>query len=199
MANENPTGRRCRRPHDPRRSRPLSAGLFEIARAGIREELAQYPEAAQRAAAPASGRGRLRKAAGDAGRLHRSRPATCATCSATSRRYRRGERVRAGDNRARGASRPARPARGGREQCSLTLPPASGTTWRAAASLQTSPRRSLSLRASVHRTEISQLERGLRIARIDTLVKLRDALEVSSDDLLAGIVWTPVITGRVAS
>lgn len=47
----------------------------------------------------------------------------------------------------------------------------------------------LSLRASVHRTEVSQLERGLRVARIDTLVKLRDALEVSADDLLAGIVW----------
>jgi len=47
----------------------------------------------------------------------------------------------------------------------------------------------VSLRASLHRTEISQLERGLRIARIDTLVKLRDALEVSSDDLLSGIVW----------
>ncbi len=47
----------------------------------------------------------------------------------------------------------------------------------------------VSLRASVHRTEVSQLERGLRIARIDTLVKLRDALEVSADDLLAGIVW----------
>lgn len=47
----------------------------------------------------------------------------------------------------------------------------------------------LSLRASLHRTEISQLERGLRIARIDTLVELRDALEVSADDLLAGITW----------
>ena len=30
----------------------------------------------------------------------------------------------------------------------------------------------LSIRASVHRTEISQLERGLRIPRIDTLAKL---------------------------
>lgn len=30
----------------------------------------------------------------------------------------------------------------------------------------------LSVRASLHRTEISQLERGLRIARVDTLVKL---------------------------
>jgi transcriptional regulator with XRE-family HTH domain len=47
----------------------------------------------------------------------------------------------------------------------------------------------LSLRASLHRTEISQLERGLRIARIDTLIKLKDALEVSADDLLVGITW----------
>lgn len=47
----------------------------------------------------------------------------------------------------------------------------------------------LSLRASLHRTEISQLERGLRIARIDTLIKLKDALEISADDLLAGITW----------
>jgi transcriptional regulator with XRE-family HTH domain len=47
----------------------------------------------------------------------------------------------------------------------------------------------VSSRSSLHRTEISQLERGLRIARIDTLVKLRDALEVSTDDLLAGIKW----------
>jgi transcriptional regulator with XRE-family HTH domain len=47
----------------------------------------------------------------------------------------------------------------------------------------------LSLRASLHRTEISQLERGLRLARIDTLVKVKDALEVSADDLLDGIAW----------
>ncbi len=46
-------------------------------------------------------------------------------------------------------------------------------------------------RASLHRTEVSQLERGLRLARIDTLVKLRDALKVSTDDLLAGIAWRP--------
>jgi transcriptional regulator with XRE-family HTH domain len=48
----------------------------------------------------------------------------------------------------------------------------------------------LSFRASVHRTEISQLERGLRIPRIDTLIKLMCCLEVSADDLLAGIAWT---------
>jgi transcriptional regulator with XRE-family HTH domain len=49
----------------------------------------------------------------------------------------------------------------------------------------------LSIRASVHRTEISQLERGLRVARIDTLVKLAVSLEVSPDELLTGIEWTP--------
>lgn len=49
----------------------------------------------------------------------------------------------------------------------------------------------LSVRASVHRTEISQLERGLRIARIDTLAKLCASLEVEPADLMEGIVWSP--------
>lgn len=49
----------------------------------------------------------------------------------------------------------------------------------------------LSVRASVHRTEISQLERGLRIARIDTLIKLAASLDVSADELLAGMTWDP--------
>ena len=49
----------------------------------------------------------------------------------------------------------------------------------------------LSSLASVHRTEISQLERGLRLCRIDTLIKLTCSLEVSADDLLAGITWSP--------
>lgn len=49
----------------------------------------------------------------------------------------------------------------------------------------------LAARASVHRTEISQLERGLRVARIDTLVKLAASLEASPAELLAGIVWEP--------
>ena len=49
----------------------------------------------------------------------------------------------------------------------------------------------LSVRASLHRTEISQLERGLRLARIDTLVKLAGALSVPATDLLEGIVWSP--------
>ena len=49
----------------------------------------------------------------------------------------------------------------------------------------------LGIRADVHRTEISQLERGLRVPRLDTIVKLRDVLGVRTDDLLAGIVWHP--------
>jgi transcriptional regulator with XRE-family HTH domain len=49
----------------------------------------------------------------------------------------------------------------------------------------------LSVRASVHRTEISQLERGLRTPRIDTLVKLAAGLEVTPGELLDGIEWTP--------
>jgi transcriptional regulator with XRE-family HTH domain len=49
----------------------------------------------------------------------------------------------------------------------------------------------LSVRASVHRTEISQLERGLRIARIDTLIKLAGSLEAAPEELLAGMAWDP--------
>ena len=49
----------------------------------------------------------------------------------------------------------------------------------------------LSVRASLHRTEISQLERGLRVARVDTLVKLIGSLEITADELLAGLDWSP--------
>lgn len=49
----------------------------------------------------------------------------------------------------------------------------------------------LSVMASVHRTEISQLERGLRVARVDTLVKLAGSLEISADELLVGLDWSP--------
>jgi transcriptional regulator with XRE-family HTH domain len=49
----------------------------------------------------------------------------------------------------------------------------------------------LSYLASLHRTEISQLERGLRLCRIDTLVKLKSSLEVSADELLTGLDWSP--------
>jgi transcriptional regulator with XRE-family HTH domain len=49
----------------------------------------------------------------------------------------------------------------------------------------------LSIRASLHRTEVSQLERGLRVPRIDTLVKLAASLECDSSELLIGIDWSP--------
>ncbi len=49
----------------------------------------------------------------------------------------------------------------------------------------------LGVRASVHRTEISQLERGLRVPRIDTLLKLAGGLATSPCELLAGMEWTP--------
>jgi transcriptional regulator with XRE-family HTH domain len=49
----------------------------------------------------------------------------------------------------------------------------------------------LSVRASLHRTEISQLERGMRVARIDTLAKLAGGLQVDPGELLAGMAWEP--------
>lgn len=46
--------------------------------------------------------------------------------------------------------------------------------------------------ASLHRTEIGLLEKGHRIPRVDTLVKLSAALGVRIDcALLKGIEWTP--------
>jgi transcriptional regulator with XRE-family HTH domain len=54
----------------------------------------------------------------------------------------------------------------------------------------------LGIRASLHRTEISLLEHGMRVARIDTLIKLADSMAVSPGDLLEGIHWTPGDTKR---
>jgi len=49
----------------------------------------------------------------------------------------------------------------------------------------------LGLRAALHRTEISQLERAKRVARIDTVAKLAGALGVPTSRLLDGIAWNP--------
>jgi transcriptional regulator with XRE-family HTH domain len=43
----------------------------------------------------------------------------------------------------------------------------------------------------LHRTEISQLERGLRDPRLDTILKLAAGIEVSPCDLIAGLRWRP--------
>jgi transcriptional regulator with XRE-family HTH domain len=51
---------------------------------------------------------------------------------------------------------------------------------------------SLSVRASLHRTEIGLLERGTRVPRIDTLLRLALALGVSPEELLDGLGWPPV-------
>ena len=49
----------------------------------------------------------------------------------------------------------------------------------------------LGLSAGLHRTEIGLLERGARVPRIDTLLKLTAALGVAAADLLDGITWEP--------
>ena len=54
----------------------------------------------------------------------------------------------------------------------------------------------LAVRASLHRTEIGLLERGERLARIDTAIKLAGALGVPLDHLIHGIAWTPGRTER---
>jgi transcriptional regulator with XRE-family HTH domain len=45
--------------------------------------------------------------------------------------------------------------------------------------------------AALHRTAVGQLERGERIPRADTLLRLAFALGVDVNALLGGIVWKP--------
>jgi transcriptional regulator with XRE-family HTH domain len=47
----------------------------------------------------------------------------------------------------------------------------------------------LGFRCELHRTEISLLERGGREPRLGTIVKLCGALDVTPDELCAGIRW----------
>ena len=44
-------------------------------------------------------------------------------------------------------------------------------------------------RAGLHQTELSLLERGLRLPRLDTIVKLAGAIEIEPCELLAGMTW----------
>ncbi|MGN6256960.1 MAG: helix-turn-helix domain-containing protein [Solirubrobacterales bacterium] len=44
-------------------------------------------------------------------------------------------------------------------------------------------------RAGLHRTEVSLIERGRRVPRLDTIVKLAGAVEVEPCALLAGMAW----------
>jgi transcriptional regulator with XRE-family HTH domain len=49
----------------------------------------------------------------------------------------------------------------------------------------------LGVRASLHRTEISQLERGLRCPKADTIVKLAGSLEIEPAVFFEGMAWEP--------
>lgn len=49
----------------------------------------------------------------------------------------------------------------------------------------------LAVRASLHRTAVGQLERGERVARVDTAVKLAGSLGIPPGELLAGMGWNP--------
>lgn len=49
----------------------------------------------------------------------------------------------------------------------------------------------LAVRASLHRTAVGQLERGERVARVDTLIKLAGSLDLPPGELLDGMGWAP--------
>lgn len=59
----------------------------------------------------------------------------------------------------------------------------------------------LGFRSEMHRTAVGQIERGVRMPRADSLVKLAGALGCSPCDLLAGLTWTPheVVRGGFGS
>ncbi len=49
----------------------------------------------------------------------------------------------------------------------------------------------LAVRASLHRTAVGQLERGERVCRVDTLIKLAGSLGIPPGELLDGMDWEP--------
>jgi transcriptional regulator with XRE-family HTH domain len=74
------------------------------------------------------------------------------------------------------------------KSCRLWRPPSTRRTttrrwW------QSTRQEELGFRASLHRTEICELERATRVPRIDTLIKLAGALSVPPGDLLKGMAW----------
>ncbi|HVD37692.1 MAG TPA: helix-turn-helix transcriptional regulator [Solirubrobacterales bacterium] len=52
----------------------------------------------------------------------------------------------------------------------------------------------LATRASIHRTQVSELLHGKQVPRVDTLVKLAGALEIEPVDLLEGIRFEPAVS-----
>jgi transcriptional regulator with XRE-family HTH domain len=51
----------------------------------------------------------------------------------------------------------------------------------------------LAFRAEIHRTQISLIEGGHRLPRLDTLIKLCGALLIAPNELLEGISWEPSV------
>ncbi|HKI65813.1 MAG TPA: helix-turn-helix transcriptional regulator [Solirubrobacterales bacterium] len=49
----------------------------------------------------------------------------------------------------------------------------------------------LGFRASIHRTEVSLLERGERMPRVDTALRIAGSLGISMEELVAGLEWQP--------
>lgn len=49
----------------------------------------------------------------------------------------------------------------------------------------------LGFRANLHRTEIGMLERGIRLPKLDTIIKVAGALEIEAGELFEGLDWTP--------
>ena len=49
----------------------------------------------------------------------------------------------------------------------------------------------LGFRASIHRTEVGLLERGERVPRVDTALRIAGSLGIPLDDLVAGLEWRP--------
>jgi transcriptional regulator with XRE-family HTH domain len=50
----------------------------------------------------------------------------------------------------------------------------------------------LGFRADLHRSAVGQLERGERVPRADTIVRLAGVLGMAPGDLLAGLEWEPI-------
>jgi transcriptional regulator with XRE-family HTH domain len=51
----------------------------------------------------------------------------------------------------------------------------------------------LAFAADIHRTQVSFIEGGHRMPRLDTLVKLAGALGVTPNDLVDGVTWEPSV------
>ena len=50
--------------------------------------------------------------------------------------------------------------------------------------------------AGLHRTAVGQLERGERVARADTVLRLCCSLEIEPTVLFEGLSWTPAIYSK---